>query len=558
MIKNYFIILISICTFTTLKAQDWSLELKSTVELRTFKLTNKAEISEQKLAGATIALFKGASLVNQVQSDGNGDFVINVPANGEFILTVSYSGCNQKKFAISTLNVPEEVAKDKFRPTFSIAGVIMAKAFQTIDYFILKQPLVKIIYTSNGKKFDDDEEHTEQMLVGLSRIRDTENALIENFTTTNNTGDIALSKGDCPLAKASYEKAMTIITGEPYPGIQLPKVGDCLKAKEVAAKKAEDEVSAKVAAAKLAADKAEADRLVKEKSIIEKAEADRLAKEKAEADKMQSAKLAADKAEADRLAKEKSIAEKAETDRLTKEKAEADKTQSAKLAAEKAENDRLSKEKGIAEKAEADRLAKEKAGADKAQSAKLAADKAEADRLVKEKSIAEKAESDRLAKEKAGADKAQSAKLETEKATADKLAKEKNAAEKTESERLAKEKAVTEKQKVEKSTAEKKQPESVSEKATEPAKKETTGGITPTGTGSEPSKTGVGSANAKYSIPQALGSDKYKLTIKRADELFKMKRYAEAKTSYEEALTQKPNDPYATNKLVEAEKLIKK
>ena len=41
--------------------------------------------------------------------------------------------------------------------------------------------------------------------------------------------------------------------------------------------------------------------------------------------------------------------------------------------------------------------------------------------------------------------------------------------------------------------------------------------------------------------------------MKRADELFKMKRYAEAKPVYEEALKFKENDPYATNKLVEIE-----
>jgi hypothetical protein len=37
-----------------------------------------------------------------------------------------------------------------------------------------------------------------------------------------------------------------------------------------------------------------------------------------------------------------------------------------------------------------------------------------------------------------------------------------------------------------------------------------------------------------------------------------MKRYAEAKPVYEEALKIKANDPYATKKLTEIENLIKK
>lgn len=456
------------------------------------------------------------------------------------------------------MGVPEEIAKDNYKPTFGIEGVIMAKAFPTIDYSILKQPLARIRYVSNGKKFDDEEAYTSQILGELSRVKSTEDALIQSFVTTNNTGDVALSKGDCPLAKASYEKAMTIIPGESYPGVQLPKVGDCLKNKDDAAKKAEAEAAAKAAAAKLAvekaeadrlakdkaaAEKAEADRLAKEKAATDKAEADRLAKEKAEADKTQSAKLAAEKAEADRLAKDKAAADKAEVDRLAKEKTDADKTQSAKLAVEKAEADRLAKEKAATEKAEADRLAKEKVNSEKDQKDKEAKAKVEADRVVKEKAVAEKAEADRLAKEKANSEKDQ---------------KDKEAKEKAEADRIAKQKAISEKQQAEKAAKEKAEAERIAKEKTNAPAKEPTNGITPSSTGSEPGTTGVGSGDAKYSIPQALGADKYKGTIKRADELFKMKRYAEAKPMYEEALKQKPNDAYATNKLAEIEKLIKK
>ena len=59
-------------------------------------------------------------------------------------------------------------------------------------------------------------------------------------------------------------------------------------------------------------------------------------------------------------------------------------------------------------------------------------------------------------------------------------------------------------------------------------------------------------------ILQTLGSTKYNETIKRANELFKMKRYAEAKPVYEEGLKLKPNDPLCMSKLAEIEKIIKK
>ena len=471
--KNKYCIVFIIVSFFVLKttAQEWSLKLMSTVELRTFKLTNKVDISEEKLAGATIALYKGSTLINQVQSDVGGDFIIDVPANGDFILTVSYSGCNTKKFAISTFGVPEAMAKDNYKPSFGIEGVIMAKAYPTVNYSILNQPLVKIIYSSNGKRFDDEQSYTNQMLVELSKMREAENILMNNFTTTNNTGDVALSKGDCPLAKASYEKALTIIPGERYPSEQLVKVGDCLKQKELADKKATED-----------------------------------------------AKLAAEKAETDRLAKEKSAAEKLEADKLAKEKALQDKATQDKLAAEKAETDRVAKEKAATEKLEVDKLAKEKV----AQESSAKATKAQVDKAQKDKLASEKAEADRIAKEKASQD------------------------------RIAKSKETTEKPVKEKQTA------VVKEKPVTPAKEPNTN-LTPSNSGSEPGSSGVNTGEAKYSIPQALGADKYNATIKRANELFKMKRYAEAKPMYEEALKQKANDTYATNKLAEIEKLtIKK
>jgi hypothetical protein len=80
--------------------------------------------------------------------------------------------------------------------------------------------------------------------------------------------------------------------------------------------------------------------------------------------------------------------------------------------------------------------------------------------------------------------------------------------------------------------------------------------ITPKETEEGPSN--VDRGDSKYKIPAALGANKYKESVKRADDLFKMKRWAEAKTAYEECLKYKENDPYALGKIADTEKLIKK
>ena len=410
---KYLIIIIVFFYSTIGRSQVWTLKLRSAVELRTYKLTNKIDESVEKLSGASITLYKGSVIVTQMQSDGNGDFIIDVPANGDFILSVTYSGCNPKKFAISTFGVPEALANDNYKPTFGIEGVIMAKPFPGINYSVLQQPLAKIIYTSNGKKFDDDEDFTNQMLAELSKIRDAETVLLESFTSTNNNGDIALGKGDCPLAKSNYEKAMTIIPGERYPSEQLIKVGDCFKAKELADKKAVEDAAAKSNQAKLAAEKLAADKLLKENSAKEKLAADKFAKEK----------VVNEKQEIDKLAKEKTVAEKAAKDKSIVGKSSVKDPVKGKVALEKP----------------------------KVKSALIA----------------------------------------------------------------------------------------------------------PVNSSAEPVNDKPATGASKYSIPQAIGVNKYKESIKRADELFKMKRYSEAKSVYEDALKFKADDVYSTGRLAEIEKLKK-
>jgi hypothetical protein len=365
--------------FTTLSlslfSQGWELNLKSNVEIRSWKLTTKAEESLKPLAGASIKLMKGGTLVKQTTSDGNGDFDLKVPPNGEFILEVSYLGCTTKRALINTMNVPDP-GEEIFKPSFGIGGFILSKPFSGIDYSGLQQPLVKVAYKESVKNFDDDETYTQQGLGTVSKIAGAEKILIDQFCSTNKAGDEALKKPDCPLAKTLYEKAIKIIAGESYPVEQLAKVAECLAAKEQAEQKAKED-AAKAEAEKLAKQKAEEEKALKAKEEAAKAAAEKLAKE-AELKAQKQQELAA-KADADKLAKQKEeeqknqkakdAAAKAEADKLVNQKAEEEKTQKAKEAAAKAEADKLAKtakdaelkaqkEKELAAKAEKEKPAK--------------------------------------------------------------------------------------------------------------------------------------------------------------------------------------------------------
>ncbi|HQQ95008.1 MAG TPA: hypothetical protein PLQ93_10675, partial [Bacteroidia bacterium] len=416
-----------------LPAQDWTLKLMSRVEKE-----GKA------LSGASLKLYQGSKLLNQSLTGPDGDFKLEIPANGDFVLLISYPNCNTKKIQVSTLGVPPEISNERYRPSFEIGGVTMSPPLPGIDYSALNQPVVKVGFDPSSKKFDHDEGHTEQMLAALSKIREAEKALIEKQQEACKAGDDALKKKDCDLAKQQYDKAVALIPLSPYevyPREQLLKVNQCFSAKQDQANKQKAEAEAKAAAEKLAAEKAESERLAREKQAADKAAAESAAKAKAEQDKQAAEKAAAEKAESDRLAREKQAADKAAAESAAKAKAEQDKQVAEKAAAEKAESDRLAREKQVADKTAAAETAKTKAEQDKQAADKLASEKAEADKKDKEKKAADKLAAEAAAKASADEEKAAENKAKAEKEEAQRAEEEKKDREKAGAELAAGKKA---------------------------------------------------------------------------------------------------------------------
>ncbi len=275
--------------------QTWNLKLKSTVELRTWKLTNKAQEKLDLLPGATISLLKNGQVAQKVSTDANGVFSIDVPPNGDYILEVSYSGCNSKRFSISTYNVTENIFNEKYNPSFSIGGFVMAKPFQGIDYSGLSKPLVHIMYDAKLKNFNKDEGITNNGLNTVSNIAQKEDELVQKFCNFNQLGNNALAKLDCPLAKQMYQEAIQTISNETYPQEQLLKTDICFKEAEANAKKLIEQKNAERIKDSLNIvnkEKTAADKKAKELEVInaakiskEKADAQKLAQQQAQKDK---------------------------------------------------------------------------------------------------------------------------------------------------------------------------------------------------------------------------------------------------------------------------------
>ncbi len=261
----------------------------------------------------------------------DGEFKFQIPANGDYTISVTKIGHCTKKFQVSTKGVPVDKTQDDFIG-FNIQSISLFEPLPGIDYSVLNQVLVKVTYDSTKDIFDYDEAYSNQMLEALDRLRQLEldaqkklKELEANYTASIKAGDKAFQKKDWAMAKAGYNQALTYKPAELYPKEQLAQIEIILKDQAALNKKSESDKAEAARLAKEKADKELADKLSKEEAA-KKAEAARLAKEKADkelADKL-SKEEAANKAEAARLAKEKAA------DKLAKEEA------AKKAAADKA------------------------------------------------------------------------------------------------------------------------------------------------------------------------------------------------------------------------------
>ncbi|HWY10793.1 MAG TPA: carboxypeptidase-like regulatory domain-containing protein, partial [Bacteroidia bacterium] len=274
----------------------------------TLKFSSVVEKDGKGLGGANVTLYEGSKKVSQTVTGSGGNFIVDIPANSEFVLVISMDGSYTKKFLINTTGVPEGMTKDNFKPELKLEGVTLSKPLYSIDYSALNQYLMKASYSSSKKKFEDDPVYTNQMLGELAKIREAERVLFDKYTAANKAGDEALKKLDCEKAKENYTKANSLLPDEQYPKDQLTKADKCAADKAEQKKKEE---AAKLAAEKAAADKLVADKAAADKIAAEKAAADKAAAEKAAADKIAAEKAAADKAAADKAAADKIAAEKA-------------------------------------------------------------------------------------------------------------------------------------------------------------------------------------------------------------------------------------------------------
>lgn len=224
--KNIFGLFIITFLFFNEILHSQNLKLKSKVELGNWQMTSKAMKSETFLSGALVKLYKGDKMISGVSSDADGNFEIEIPANGEYTLMIEYSGREPKKFVVNAKTISPDKDDANFKPSVDIVGVLMSKPKKGMESIGLNHPTVS---------FDQQTKTNHHHL--RTNIYDGEYKLIQKFCTANKLGDMALENKNYSLAKTFYLMAMDMLETEDYPKTQLKKAEDGMRLEKVSKKK---------------------------------------------------------------------------------------------------------------------------------------------------------------------------------------------------------------------------------------------------------------------------------------------------------------------------------
>ena len=207
---NKLLLLIAIITYSVINVfpQDTKnvLEIKGvTKEDRTF------------LAGTKIEVYENNVLVKTYPSDSKGRFLFSISLNKQYEFVVKKQNYYSKKLLFNT-NVPEDDLG-----VFSYKFIVsMIPRIEGFDASLLDKPIGKIMYVDNVGEFDYDEEYTFAMLKKLKALmKEYEKARDKEYDRVIDMADAAFKNKEYEKAIKLYDSAIDLDPYDPYPDDQI-------------------------------------------------------------------------------------------------------------------------------------------------------------------------------------------------------------------------------------------------------------------------------------------------------------------------------------------------
>jgi hypothetical protein len=121
------------------------------------------------LKGAMVEVKKDAAIFNLFKADEGGNYNLYLPLNAEYDITISKPGYVQKKYFVSTKNIPTEKSQIQFAT--NVADVVLFTKYDGVDYSLFDRPMNRYFYNERKDNIHYDEKYLEEMKLAMKQFR---------------------------------------------------------------------------------------------------------------------------------------------------------------------------------------------------------------------------------------------------------------------------------------------------------------------------------------------------------------------------------------------------
>ena len=158
------------------------------------------------LSGAIIKVFQGSKLINTLSTSSDGRYIVPLPINGDFLVTISKPELVGKKFLFSTTGISQDRTNEKFNPI--AIEVEIRKKIGDVNYTIYEQPMSKFYFDIPGDKFEYDINYLNQMLKSQDAVFEQEEIYLKKEKKYND----AMKNAEKAMVKKDYDGAIKFFT----------------------------------------------------------------------------------------------------------------------------------------------------------------------------------------------------------------------------------------------------------------------------------------------------------------------------------------------------------
>ena len=211
--------------------------------------TVKDNVSQRKLEGVTITVYKNGAKLLEVQTNASGKYEVNLDYGSDYKVMCAKTGFVGKNITIDTRNVPEEERAGGHGMNIDFTMMV---EIQGVDYSILNEPFGKAKYVGAAGNFEWDMEYTARMRDAQARLmkeyeeRKKREANAEaEYAKAMQAGNAAMTAKDFKKAVESFTEALSFKANDPVATAKLSDARMSLEGAE-ADKKADEQYAALV------------------------------------------------------------------------------------------------------------------------------------------------------------------------------------------------------------------------------------------------------------------------------------------------------------------------